>query len=312
MTGLETLDRNAPETDAENAGRPTVCRRSTARVLATSGFILLTVWGLRYAAQAGDAIHAAGNEDRAWTHLLDPKFLAATCPQALAVLLAVVVGFCLALRWKRLRSLERLILESLREPAEGPSRCGRSWTWIALGLATVATALSVVEWIEPCYFVQDDNFAHTLPAILQGCRSIFRGEFPDFDPCQLMGMPSAGKGLNAPLPAHRRFLRDRPVGARKRVLHARSLRGDAPSGGLPGIVCGGPDGRACGRPWPTCWESPSCSPAISSRGPLVEPRVDACVSGCRCCFAAWRAGSRGGPTGDGSWPPEWRSAGSTT
>ena len=33
-----------------------------------------------------------------------------------------------------------------------------------------------------------------LPAILQGCRSIFHGEFPDFDPCQLMGMPNAGKG----------------------------------------------------------------------------------------------------------------------
>ena len=33
-----------------------------------------------------------------------------------------------------------------------------------------------------------------MPAILQGCRSIFRGEFPDFDPCQLIGIPSAGKG----------------------------------------------------------------------------------------------------------------------
>ena len=55
--------------------------------------------------------------------------------------------------------------------------------------------MAILESIEPCYFVQDDNFANVLPAILQGCRSIFHGEFPDFDPCQLMGMPSAGKGV---------------------------------------------------------------------------------------------------------------------
>ncbi len=207
-------------------GRGAFRRRSAARVLVTSGFILLTVWGMRYAETVGETILATTEHGRPqpWWTVFDPWFIARTCPQALAVLLAAVVGFSLILRWKPLRLLERLILEALGATTHGgdesspaladdasmlPSppaplpdvegKCSRrqSWTWIVLGLLTVAAALVIVERIEPYYFVQDDNFANILPAVLQGCRSIFQGEFPDFDPCQLMGIPSAGKGLYA-------------------------------------------------------------------------------------------------------------------
>jgi len=116
----------------------------------------------------------------------------------LAILLAAVLGFYLLLRRKPFQPVERLILRSLSQPVEDEKNCtSRSWTWVVLGLATVTVALAILEWIEPCYFVQDDNFANVLPAIQQGCRTIFHGEFPDFDSCQLMGMPSAGKGAYA-------------------------------------------------------------------------------------------------------------------
>ena len=62
----------------------------------------------------------------------------------------------------------------------------------------MAIALAMLERIEPCYFVQDDNFSGVLPAVLHGCRALFQGEFPDFDPCQFMGVPSAGSVLYPP------------------------------------------------------------------------------------------------------------------
>ena len=219
MLEPETLEQIASELPAKEAprrpGRGALRRRSTTRVLVLSGFILLPVWAVRYAQEAGDAFQVAAKDDHSqpWGQVLDPWFIAKTCPQALVCLLAAVVGFYLILRWKSVRPLERLILAALSGRAtdeESGSRVGfspparegglkptlQSWKWILLGLATVAAALAMLEWIEPCYFVQDDNFANVLPAILQGCRSIFRGEFPDFDPCQLMGMPNAGKGLS--------------------------------------------------------------------------------------------------------------------
>ena len=206
------------------SGQGAFRRRPARRVLVISGYILFLVWALHYVQEARNAFYVAAEAGggRPWGHVLDPWFIARTCPHALLALLGAVVGFYLFLRLKSVRPLERLILEAVggsvpvpaagspvasceRTLGEAPSDAAvdgkspptRSWPWIFLGLATVAAALIILERIEPCYFVQDDNFSCVLPAVLQGCRSIFQGEFPDFNPCQLMGSPSAGEGVYA-------------------------------------------------------------------------------------------------------------------
>lgn len=224
MIEYETPDRDVSKSTAGRtgrcSGRGAFRRRSATRVLVISGFILLTVWALRYAAATGQAfcIAAENGQGQPWGQVLDPRFIVDACPQALLLLLTAVVGFCLFLRRKSVRPVERLLLDALGGPG---TRCGagvspalgnrtrgrvpggtmddtirpvRSWTWIALGLATVAVALAMLEWIEPFYFVQDDNFANGLPQTVLGFRSIIRGEFPGLNPCQLMGVPGAGDG----------------------------------------------------------------------------------------------------------------------
>ena len=103
------------------SGRWAFRRRSATRVLVISGFILLTVWGLRYTEAAGELfrIAAADGQGRPWGKVLDPMFVAKACPTALMFLLAAIVGFYLFLRWKPVRPLERLILEALSGPALG-------------------------------------------------------------------------------------------------------------------------------------------------------------------------------------------------
>jgi hypothetical protein len=202
------LEAPSPETFEIPAGkskrlptRSTGCwhrafsRRPAARVLTICGFIVMTVWGLRYAATVSQLCQAAAEEGqvRPWGQIYGPSTIAAACPRALTFLLAGVAGFFLNLRRKSVRPLERLILETLSDPpADDAGRPARQWTWIMLGLATVLAALFILEAIEPYYFVQDDNFAGVLPAIVESCRCVFRGEYPNFDPCQLMGCPGAG------------------------------------------------------------------------------------------------------------------------
>ncbi len=205
MIELETPAPNASDLPADGAcrrcGGRGFRRRSATRVLVITGCILMTVWGLRWVGGASTAFQVAAEDGQShpWLHVLDPWFIAKSCPRALASLLAAVVGFYLCLRWKSVRPLERLIVKAFSRPvADEKGRPPHSWTWIAAGLATIAAALAILEWIEPCYFVQDDNFAASLPVALHDCRSLFQGEFPGFDPCQLMGMPSGGCVLYPP------------------------------------------------------------------------------------------------------------------
>ncbi len=188
-------------------GRGPFRRRNMARVLVMCGFIVATAWAIRYAGAAHELAAAFQESGRhvPLPRLLDPLLIARTCPVGLTTLLGTVVGFFALLRMKAAATIERKMLRALgsgnrqgagsREQGAGSREQGPTWAWIALGLASVAIALGILESIEPCYFVQDDNFANVLPGILQGCRTMFHGEFPDFDPCQFMGMPNAGKGI---------------------------------------------------------------------------------------------------------------------
>ena len=90
-------------------------RRSAVLVVVISGFIILTVWLLRYAGEVGDAFRAAAEEGRSrpWGQVFNPRFIAQTCPKPLMLLLTTIVGFFLYLRRKSLRPLERLILDAL-------------------------------------------------------------------------------------------------------------------------------------------------------------------------------------------------------
>jgi len=62
----------------------------------------------------------------------------------------------------------------------------------------------MLEFRDPYYFTQDDNLIESLPMILVGCRGIWLGEFPDFNPYLYMGAPLASLGMYAltypPLP----------------------------------------------------------------------------------------------------------------
>ena len=186
-------------------------RRSMTRVLVVAGFIVTVVWSIQYAGAAGEVARTYRDNSQhvRLIQLLDPLLIAKACPVGLASVLTMVVGFFALLRLKAAATIERGVLRALGpavwtsksvqtspDGLGGPSYIG-SWTWIALGLAVVATALAILELIQPYYFVQDDNFANVLPGVLQGCRSMVNGEFPDFDPCQYLGMPNAGKGIFA-------------------------------------------------------------------------------------------------------------------
>jgi hypothetical protein len=190
-------------------------RRSMARVLVMSGFIVAVVWIVQYAGAVGDVARSyrIAAQHAPLTQLIDPVLIARAFPVGLSTVLTVVVGFFALLRLKGARPIERTVLRAMGQGAgsgeqgvastegerrrAGEGERGQDWRWVATGLAVVAVAISILEWMQSYYFVQDDNFANVLPGVLQGCRSMCHGEFPDFDPCQYLGMPNAGKGIFA-------------------------------------------------------------------------------------------------------------------
>ena len=65
--------------------------------------------------------------------------------------------------------------------------------WI--GLAFLAGMLALLEFRSPYYFTQDDNLIESLPMILVGCRNIWDGVFPEYNPYLFLGMPLASLGM---------------------------------------------------------------------------------------------------------------------
>lgn len=91
-----------------------------------------------------------------------------------------------------------VLLRALRDrDAEKGSRAA-----LLAGLIFVLAALSFLEWRDPYYFTQDDNYSLG-PVALAACRGFFEtGELPSWNPYQFLGQPTTVQsmfGLTYPL-----------------------------------------------------------------------------------------------------------------
>jgi len=68
----------------------------------------------------------------------------------------------------------------------------RAWAWG--GFLFLLAAFASLEAFQPYYFCQDDVLVTELPSMLLGCRELWSGRFPDFNPYVLMGTPLASLG----------------------------------------------------------------------------------------------------------------------
>ena len=113
--------------------------------------------------------------------------------------LVLFAGFCLCLPllWKP--SVGKRVAELLgcAEELLPPPEPRFPLAWPAFGFIFVAALLAFLEIRQPYYFTQDDNAVQFLPVILQACREAFRGVFPNWNPYQLLGAPTASLGTYA-------------------------------------------------------------------------------------------------------------------
>jgi hypothetical protein len=83
------------------------------------------------------------------------------------------------------------LLSGLSPRPEGGA-AERTWAWG--GFLFLLAAFAGLEALQPYYFTQDDVLVTELPGILLGCRELWSGHFPDFNPYTLMGTPLASFG----------------------------------------------------------------------------------------------------------------------
>ncbi len=67
--------------------------------------------------------------------------------------------------------------------------------WNLAGWASLIGGFIYLEWMQPYYFTQDDVLVGELPAALLGCRSLWDGVFPDWNPYVFLGAPLAPMGF---------------------------------------------------------------------------------------------------------------------
>ncbi len=76
-------------------------------------------------------------------------------------------------------------------PADG----GFHRVWDTIGGVFLAAAFAWLETTQPFYFTQDDVLVTELPGILVGCRGVWDGHFPSYNPYALLGAPLASLGI---------------------------------------------------------------------------------------------------------------------
>src|SRR5205807_9269199 len=67
--------------------------------------------------------------------------------------------------------------------------------WNLAGWLFLIGGFGGLECMQPYYFTQDDALVGELPGILLGCRSLWEGTFPDWNPYVFMGAPLATIGF---------------------------------------------------------------------------------------------------------------------
>ena len=63
-----------------------------------------------------------------------------------------------------------------------PLHGGFHRVWDVVGVAFLAAAFAWLETTQPFYFTQDDVLVTELPGILVGCRGVWDGHFPSYNP----------------------------------------------------------------------------------------------------------------------------------
>ena len=213
-------------TENEISVETSLQRRSLRQFVLLSIGLLLLVWGssfalesmkfLRNHAPPGSAIPPGGRfahalSTRDWKEfaalaadftrhcLTSPAFIAKSCPISIVGVFAIVAAFYGLLRIPAARRLEQIVIRGVagtdcQTPA-AESSWRQSCTWVIAGLLVIAAALAILEHSQAYYFVQSDVYQTEFPSILQGCRTIAAGQFPEWNPCLIMGTPTASAGM---------------------------------------------------------------------------------------------------------------------
>ncbi|HOW35521.1 MAG TPA: hypothetical protein PL155_03835 [Candidatus Omnitrophota bacterium] len=93
--------------------------------------------------------------------------------------------------------IERCLFEeNISHSEENPSKQSflKRQKWVMVGFAMLIFGISFLEYRQPYYFVQDDNFAQFLSVVLEGCRAFMKGAILDWSPYQFLGFPVASTG----------------------------------------------------------------------------------------------------------------------
>ncbi len=131
----------------------------------------------------------------------DWPFFKATFPGTLFCVLGGIMAFVLLLRIAPLGAVERCFLNGFANDAPPSSATAvvaswEKWLWPSIALAVFALAMVILEVNQPFHFTQDDGLATNMPYLLQGLRSVFSGVLPEWNPYQLMGIPSFSLGFS--------------------------------------------------------------------------------------------------------------------
>jgi hypothetical protein len=112
-----------------------------------------------------------------------------------AMWLPVAICLCLLFSLLAKSSHFRVVASKALGGVLGPQR--QSWRWTLYGFSFVLICLTFLEWRQPYYFTQDDNYAQFLSVITGACRSLFSGHLPLWNPYQFSGAPLFSLGVYA-------------------------------------------------------------------------------------------------------------------